>query len=94
MLAATARALVSRRNPTAAICSPLLRSLFSSTSPSSFSSDSSSSSGNGGTEVLLLRDYISRRLTGYFSAPASSSPVGELSRALKEEQEEKKEEKK
>ena len=103
MLAATARALVLRRSPTAVICSSplLLRSLSSSSSPlsatsSPSSSDSSSSSssgssscsgngnGNGDTEVLLLRDYVSRKLTGYFSAPVSSSPVGELARALEE----------
>ena len=84
MLAATARALVSRRSPTAAICSPL-RSLSSPSSPVTSSGSSSSSSSNG-TEVLLLRDFISRRLTGYFSAPASFSPVGELARALAEEE--------
>lgn len=64
--------------------SPLVRSLSSlSTTPTAAATASlSSSSKDGETEVLLLRDYISRRLTGYFSAPASSSPVGELAKAL------------
>lgn len=87
MLAATARALVSRRRSPKAICTSL-RSLSSLSATSS--SSSSDSSNNEDTEVLLLRDYISRRLTGYFSAPVSSSPVGELATALAEDEKQKK----
>jgi len=87
MLAASmSRALVaSRRGSGSAICSPLLRHR-SRSSTSTSSKGQQQEEEEGSTEVLLLRDYISRRLTGYFSAPAASSPVGELARALQEKE--------